>query len=140
MQIYIIIGEMQKAFGINYADQWQDFDALMDMLGEVEKMEPSMYRMLGVSSFTYEMAKRVWPTNTDAMLEEMFLYFGTKYKKYASRAKGYSACSYADSQDMRKYILDSWLYQEIYEWYENKTHMLSDKTRKMLFDISLDIS
>ena len=134
-----IIGEMQKAFSINYADQWEDFDDLMEMLGEVEEKEPSMYRVLGVSTFTYDMAKRVWPTNTDATLEEMFLYYGTKYKQYASRAKGNSPYSYEESQDMRKCILDSWLYQVINEWNENETHMLSDETRKMLFDISLDI-
>ena len=36
-------------------------------------------------------------------------------------------------------ILNSWLYKELYSWHENKTYVLSQEARKLLFGISLNV-
>ena len=134
-----ILTNLQNAYGINYAVEWQDFDNLMYVLGELTKDEPSMYYVLTLKSFPYQMAQAIWPTDTNGKLEKLFIHFCKKYKKYMSRAKSYSACSYKDALSMRDMILNSWLYKELYSWYANKTYELSKEARKMLFDISLSV-
>lgn len=134
-----ILTNFQNMYGLNYAVEWQDFDSLMYTLGELKKDEPSMYYVLSIKNFPYQMAQAIWPTNTNQKLEELFIHFCEKYKKYMSRAKNYSACSYEDALRMRDMILDSWLYKELYSWYENKIYVLSQEARKNLFGISLNV-
>lgn len=134
-----ILTNLQNIYGVNYAIEWQDFDGLINMLDALSTAEPSMYYVLTVKNFPYEMARAIWPTKTEENLEKLFIHFYKKYKKYMSHAKGYSACSYADVLSMRDMIINSWLYRELYSWYENKTHSLSNETKKTLLDISLNI-
>jgi len=134
-----ILFNLQNVYGINYAIEWKDFDNLINMLDELPKDEPSMYYVLTVKNFTYQMAQALWPTSAEENLEKLFIHFCKKYKKYMSYAKSYSACSYADALSMRDMILNSWLYRELYSWYENKTHNLSNEAKKMLFGISLNV-
>lgn len=134
-----ILVNLQNVYGINYAIEWEDFDMLMDMIGEMSKDEPSMYSVLSVKNFPYQMAQAIWKTNANQKLEELFSHFYKKYKVYMSRAKSYSACSYEDALSMRDMILNSWLYKEMYSWYENKTHALSPKVSKMVFNLALNV-
>lgn len=134
-----IIDNMKKTFGVDYAVEWEDFDRTIDMIEAVESKRTTRYEMLSVNHFSYDMAKMLWPVNTDAVLENMFCYYVTWYKDYVLRVKCNSSCGCGDEEMLRNQILESWLYKVMYGWYRGKAHPLSDKTRKKLFDISLGV-
>lgn len=132
-----IIDHMKNAFGVDYSDAGFKFDRLIGLICAIEDWQINLGDILAVSHFGEDMARLLWPTYWEAIVEELFVFVYSCYKKFASEVRVSHEYSDEDLVIMREEIMNNWVFKIVFGWYQSEIYDFSTGFRKMLFDILL---
>jgi hypothetical protein len=84
------------------------------------------------------LAKIIWPIDTELCMEQFFNKIFTAPKEYMYRLQHKGNFSYEDV-DPTLTMMNSWLYRQIDQWRKDKTYAISDETKTVMFNFALGV-
>ena len=132
---HAILTYMRQAYGVDYAKEWKDFDALLYALEAMRNGQNEHY-LLAVDNMPLSVARVIWPVDTEKNIERIFCEFCTLFKNYVDFFEAHGD----EPEDLHKgrdEFMASWLYRQIMTWYKDKTYQLSGETRSWLLSVSM---
>lgn len=133
-----IVAQLHKYYGVDLRWCNQNFDQLIEVIELMDNDDFYGEALLGMTNIPMPLAKVLWSEKTEECIELAFCdtyeYIG-KYVRFA-RAYGYHSGQLDPAHEK---LQNSWLYCQIAEWYDNRSHKLSNKTRSCFLNASLGI-
>lgn len=136
---------LHKKYGVDYAQSWNDYDALISLIQENtpgEKSEAFYQCVYSISNMPLSIAQVIWPKNTVRKLTTLFVDVQNIVNGYESSQTAASPQkqrpNYVHSFEM-KFMKDCWLYKQIDEWTKDGTIDLNKNyvVKKALFNIEM---
>lgn len=128
---FYILEQLNHKFGVDFKYDYKGFDALIQLVldrNNVNNCASCMYRM---KMMTPALAQHIWGSDADGMIGRCFIDI---YKRYRKSKKNRVRSRYSQTA-----VVNGWMYKQIQDWYENQPEKLTDKVRKVFFNISIGI-
>ena len=128
-----ILQQVEKTLDLDYHNAYGDFDKLIEMLSKMETGQSAVSEFLSVHNFSMELARAIWPEDTENAILKYFSYF---YQRYGmSKKRGHEFFI----QRSRTSIMNHWIYRQMQSWYETKAYPLSNTVRTKMLNLALGI-
>lgn len=136
-----ILGSLKAHYGIDYVNHQRDFSYTMSFLNALWSKDSSgISSFLHIQNFSEELARRIWPENTQAELEKLFLRARGLISTYKSRAERTSYFTFHYNY-YSKQLRGSWLFDYVATLHDS--NVLTDtnklKVSKALMELSLGL-
>lgn len=136
---------LHKNYGVDYAQSWNDYNALIGLIQENtpgEKSEAFYRCVYAISSLPLPIAQVIWPKNTVRNLTALFITVQSMVEGYQSSqtaASPQKECTRYDHNFEMKFMKDCWLYKQIDEWTKDRTIDLEKNkaVKRALFNVEM---
>lgn len=134
-----IIDSLKLTMGIDFRNNWQQFDDVMRLL--VWSENPSGYDrgMLSIRDVPFSVVKAIWPDNTEARVEELFMTACLDMRRHLQYEFTYANCVADNAYYLERQFIESWLYKQIKAWSHGDGYRLNHEIKKFLFDFEMGI-
>lgn len=128
-----ILRRIKKVHGLDVTRHYDDFDLLVSLVTNLLAGQPYTAQILQFKRFSMNLAKAIWPENTEDEIQECFLKIWRKYDKQKGKKRILGA------NYKYEVVTKHWIYTQIREWYETKSVPLRPAVRSKLLSISMNI-
>ena len=134
-----IVDSLKLTMGIDFRNNWQQFDDVMRLL--VWSENPSGYDrgMLSIRDVPFSVVKVIWPDNTEARVEELFMTACLDMRRHLQYEFTYANCVADNAYYLERQFIESWLYKQIKAWSHGDGYRLNHEIKKFLFDFEMGI-
>ena len=135
-----------KHYGVDYREDPDQYDILIMMLTHLwfDKGYPAViWPAMNLQKLPYSLAAVIWPENTQATIEQLFIdaYEKTRAYEEAGRPNDRDLQVYIHATSVYNYadLRLSWLYQHVYRWMTENNCTLQNSTiiKQILFNLAL---
>ena len=134
-----ILNGLNQAYGVDLAWCRQNFDQLYEAYTQSKNDRNELQLYLNIKTLPNGLRNVIWPQNTNAEIEQLFVDIYNQYKKYSAFASKY-LCGYSNgTSTAQEKFHGSWLYNQIREWHDTGSYALTPETKICYFNLDLGI-
>ena len=130
------MAQLCKYYGVDLVWCNKNFDQLIKAMELMDNHDFYGEVLLRMTNLPMTLAKVLWPDKTEECIEKVFCDTYAYIGKYVRFARAHGSHS-AQVDSAHEVLQNSWLYHQIEEWYNNKSHKLTNKTRSCFMNLSL---
>ena len=132
-----ILNSLNQAYGVDLDWCRENFDQLYEAYTQNIGKKDNLYLYLHIKTLPIGLRKIIWPQNTDAEIDKLFIGIYNQCAQYISYAKKHQY-NYTNAISItQQRFHESWLYNQIREWNDSGSYTLSHETKICYFNLDL---
>ena len=134
-----ILNSLNQAYGVDLDWCRQNFDQLYEAYTQNIGKKDNLYLYLHIKTLPISLRKIIWPQNTNAEIDKLFIGIYNQCAQYITYAKKHQY-NYTNAISItQQRFHESWLYNQIREWHDTGSYALTPEAKRCYFDLDLGL-
>ena len=126
----IIAQRIIELYGVDCTKNWYSLNSLVEAVMNRDKISTCAFRLFRMKVSPVPLLQKMWGDAYTEKLQQCFVEIHKKYKRSNKCTRGLYR---------RERVVQNWMYEQINDWYSNRSVELNHQVRKALLEMSIGI-